>query len=101
MPGMDNWVDKYQGSDHHIDRFVRNKLDYESHTGKEYPGQNIRYFYMVFTFEIIFNFFRFTLTRVEFLIHRWNYDFYVNCPFGSFYRFKTNIYDENCSRFKR
>ena len=37
---QDNWADKYQRSDHHKDRMVRNVLEYEEATGHAYPGES-------------------------------------------------------------
>ena len=39
---LGNWIDKYQKSDHHIDRLVRTVLQYESATGQEFPGETER-----------------------------------------------------------
>lgn len=33
-----NWIDKYQKSDHHVDRLVRTIVQYESATGQQFPG---------------------------------------------------------------
>lgn len=33
-----SWINKYQHSDHHVDRLVRTIVDYESTTGERFPG---------------------------------------------------------------
>jgi len=35
---ISNWSDKYQHSDHHVDRFVRNMIEYEDRTGHPFPA---------------------------------------------------------------
>lgn len=35
---LGNWIDKYQKSDHHVDRLVRTVVQYETATGQQFPG---------------------------------------------------------------
>jgi hypothetical protein len=35
---LGSWIDKYQKSDHHVDRLVRTVVQYETATGQQFPG---------------------------------------------------------------